>query len=221
MRHSRLNSISSVLAGAVLAASGVVAPAGADDGYRSSIQVIDATTARTMTGVSWRRGCPVRIADLRLVGVTHWGFDRLRHRGELIVHKDVARSVVAVFHTMYSARFLVRKMRRVDSYRADDNASMAADNTSAFNCRPITGSARGFSVHSYGKAIDVNPLENPYVKGRAVLPPAGRAFTDRSRVRPGMIRHGDRVWSAFAAHGFTWGGDWKSLKDYQHFEAPL
>src|SRR4051794_40121396 len=157
-----LASIASAVIGTVLAASGTVAPAGADDGYRASIHTIDTATANAMIGVSWRRGCPVRISDLRRVELTHWGFDRVRHQGELIVHKDIAPSVVAVFHTMYSVRFPIRKMHRVDRFRADDNASMAADNTSAFNCRPITGSARGFSVHSYGKAIDVNPLENPY-----------------------------------------------------------
>ncbi|MEV6493768.1 M15 family metallopeptidase [Actinoplanes sp. NPDC051633] len=207
--------------GTVLAASGTAAPVRADDGYRASIRIIDAATANAMIGVSWRRGCPVRISDLRRVELTHWGFDRVRHRGELIVHKDVARRVVTVFHTLYSVRFPIRKMHRVDRFRADDNASMAADNTSAFNCRPITGSTRGFSVHSYGRAIDVNPLENPYVKGRTVLPPAGRAYTNRAIVSPSMIKHGDRVWKAFTTHGFTWGGDWKSLKDYQHFEVPL
>lgn len=220
MRLSCRAVISSAVIGAVLAATGAVSPASADDGYRASIRAITAAGAKAMTGVSWRRGCPVRISDLRRVELTHWGFDGNRHRGELIVHKDVAVSVVAVFHTLYSLRFPVRKMHSVDRFGADDNASMAADNTSAFNCRPITGSTTGFSVHSYGRAIDLNPLENPYVKGRTVLPPAGRAFTNRVTVRPGMIRRGDRVRKAFTEHGFAWGGDWKSLKDYQHFEAP-
>lgn len=216
-----LASMASAVIGTVLAVSGAVAPASAaGDGYRASIRTIEAATARTMIGVSWRRGCPVPLADLRRVQLTHWGFDRVRHAGELIVHKDVAGKVVAAFHTLYAARFPIRRMNRVDRYRADDNASMIADNTSAFNCRPITGSTSGFSVHSYGRAIDLNPLENPYVKGRTVLPPAGQAFTDRSAPRPGMIRHGDRAWSAFTTRGFTWGGSWRTLKDYQHFEAP-
>jgi hypothetical protein len=133
----------------------------------------------------------------------------------------VARRVVTIFHTMYSVRFPIHTMQRVDRFRADDDASMAANNTSAFNCRPITGSTRGFSVHSYGKAIDVNTVQNPYVKGSTVLPPAGKAFTNRAPARPGMIRRGDPVWKAFTARGFTWGGDWKSLKDYQHFEIPI
>jgi hypothetical protein len=195
-------------------------PAQADDGYRATIRAIDTAGAKAMTGVSWRRGCPVPISDLRQVVLTHWGFDQSRHRGELIVHKDVAASVVSIFHTLYSARYPVRKMQRVDRYRADDDASMAADNTSAFNCRPITGSTTGFSVHSYGRAIDLNPLENPYVKGTTVAPPAGKAFLNRARVRPGMVKRGDRIVKAFTKHGFKWGGNWKSLKDYQHFEVP-
>ena len=221
MRPFYGTSLASAVTGVVLAATGTAAPAAAaDDGYRASIRTIDAATARAMTGVSWRPGCPVRISDLRRVELTHWGFDRIRHRGELIVHKDVARTMVTVFHTMYSMRFPIRKMHRVDRFRADDNASMAADNTSAFNCRPVAGSTRGFSLHSYGRTIDINPLENPYIKGRTVLPPAGKAFTNRANVRPGMIRRGDRVWKAFTTHDFRWGGDWKSLKDYQHFEVP-
>lgn len=204
----------------MLAASGAVAGARADDGYRATVRAVDNATARAMIGVSYHRGCPVPISDLRRVELTHWGFDGVRHRGELFVHKDVAARVVAVFHTMYSVRFPVRRMNRIDRYRGSDNASMVADNTSAFNCRPVTGSAKGFSMHSYGRTIDINPMENPYVKGRTVLPASGKAFTDRSRVRPGMIRHGDRVWKAFTAHGFTWGGNWRTLKDYQHFERP-
>ena len=212
-----------VLVGVLVSGSAAAASAcpSSGDGYRASVKVIDAKTAAEMTGVSWKEGCPVPIADLRRVRLTFWGFDNRRHQGELIVHKDIATSVVDVFHTMYTARFPINKMRRVDFYGASDDASMADDNTSAFNCRPITGSTNGFSVHSYGKAIDINTVENPYVKGSTVLPPAGKAFTDRGNVRPGMIVHGDRVWTAFHARGFDWGGDWTSLKDYQHFEIPI
>jgi hypothetical protein len=221
VRPSFLALIGSAVTGAVLAATGVAVPAAADDGYRASIRAIDAAGAHAMTGVSWHRGCPVPISDLRRVALTYWGLDGARHRGELIVHQTVARSVADIFHTLYAMRFPIRTMLAVDHFGGDDDASMAADNTSAFNCRPITGSTSGFSVHSYGKAIDVDTLENPYVKGLLVQPPAGAAFTDRANVRPGMIRHGDRVWRAFTARGFTWGGDWTSLKDYQHFEMPV
>jgi D-alanyl-D-alanine carboxypeptidase-like protein len=206
-----------VILTAALAASSIVPPA---DGYRASVRVVDAATARAMTGVSWRSGCPVRIADLRLVGLTYWGFDGIRHRGELVVHKDVTSRVVTVFHTLYTARFPIRRMNRVDVYRGNDNASMAADNTSAFNCRPITGSARGFSEHAYGTAIDLNPMENPYLRNGVVLPPSGKRFTNRASPRPGLIRRGDQVWRTFAMRGFRWGGDWTSPRDYQHFEFP-
>jgi hypothetical protein len=221
MRRIRIALAVPVLAAVLVAGSATAASACPADGYRASIQPIDATTAAEMTGVSWKEGCPVPISDLRLLELTYWGFDGYRHRGELVVHHDVAAGVVDAFHTLYTAHFPINKMRRVDYYGASDDASMADDNTSAFNCRPITGSTTGFSVHSYGKAIDINTVENPYVKGRTVLPAAGAAYLDRTDVRPGMIAHGDLVWSAFSAHGFQWGGDWTSPKDYQHFEAPI
>jgi hypothetical protein len=217
----RSSFLMSAVAGVVLGAGGVAGPAAAADGYRASIETIGTATAKAMSGVSWHRGCPVPIADLRRVKLTYWGFDGVRHRGELIVHKGVTHRVVEAFHTLYSIRFPIKRMVPVDRFGGDDDASMAANNTSAFNCRPKTGSTTGFSVHSYGKAIDINTVQNPYVKGTVVQPPAGKAFTDRARVRPGMIRHGDRVWRAFTGRGFTWGGDWTSLKDYQHFEFPV
>jgi hypothetical protein len=205
--------------GLIAGSAGVAAAC--PDGYRAAIRPIGAAEAAEMTGVSWHEGCPVPISDLRSLELTFWGFDGHRHHGELIVHQDIADNVVDVFHTLYTNRFPINKMQRVDDYGGSDDASMADDNTSAFNCRPITGSTSGFSVHSYGKAIDINTVENPYVKGSTVLPPAGAAYLDRTDVRPGMIVHGDPVWSAFDAYGYHWGGDWNSPHDYQHFEFPL
>ncbi|WP_305790040.1 M15 family metallopeptidase [Symbioplanes lichenis] len=221
MRLSLSVSIASAVAGAVLGPVAVAAPAAAADGYRASIETIGTATAKAMTGVSWHRGCPVPISDLRRVRLTYWGFDGVRHGGQLIVHKGVARRVVTAFHKLYAIRFPIKSMLPVERFDADDDASMAANNTSAFNCRPVTGATSGFSVHSYGKAIDINTVQNPYVKGSVVQPPAGKKFLNRARLRPGMIRHGDKVWRAFTSNGFTWGGDWKSLKDYQHFEFPV
>ena len=172
----------------------------------------------TMTGVSWKPGCPVPLEDLRLVKMRFWGFDDHAHKGRLIVNADIADKVVRAFGKLYDARFPIRRMVPVDAYGGSDDASMAADNTSAFNCRPITGTTDRWSNHSYGRAIDINTIENPYVKGSTVLPPAGAEFLDRSDVRPGMIVAGDVVTAAFAAEGFGWGGDYTSLKDYQHFE---
>lgn len=167
---------------------------------------------------SWRPGCPVTIRDLRLVTVTHWGFDGRVHRGELVVHEDSAEDLVHVLHALFRARFPIERMRLVDEYRGDDERSMAANNTSAFNCRGVPGSG-SWSEHAYGRAIDVNPVQNPEVRDGRVSPAAGRAFVERGRRFPGMVRPGDRVVRAFAAIGWEWGGDWRSLKDYQHFSA--
>jgi hypothetical protein len=120
--------------------------------------------------------------------------------------------------SLYDARFRIRRMVLVDRYGADDDRSMAADNTSAFNCRRVE-QRTSWSQHAYGRAIDINPLENPYILGSRVLPPAGRAFTNRSLRRKGMIHAGGVVVRAFASVGWSWGGAWTSPFDYQHFSA--
>jgi hypothetical protein len=148
--------------------------------------------------------------------LTYWGFDRRAHVGRLDVHADVAGSVVRVFRRLYAARFPIRRMRPVDAYGGNDDRSMAADNTSAFNCRFVSGTRR-WSMHAYGKAIDVNPVENPYVSGSRVQPPAGRAYLNRSRVRAGMAVPGGVLVRAFASAGWSWGGYWSGTPDYQHF----
>lgn len=168
--------------------------------------------------VSWHRGCPVPVSELRLVTLTYWGFDGRVHDGRLVVNRDAVRPVVRVMRSLYDARFPIRRMVLVDRYGASDERSMAADNTSAFNCRPVSGTSR-WSQHAYGRAIDVNPVENPFVIGNHVSPAAGRAFANRSLQRRGMIHRGDAVWRAFASVGWRWGGDWTSPKDYQHFSA--
>jgi hypothetical protein len=166
---------------------------------------------------SWRPGCPVAPAQLRTVRLSYWGFDGRRRVGPLLGAADAARDVTAVFRRLYRARFPIRRMRPVDAYRGSDDASMAADNTSAFNCRAaVAPGAKRWSAHAYGRAVDVNPRENPYLEGGRVLPPAGRAYADRSRRRKGMAE-GTLV-AAFAAVGWGWGGRWSS-PDYQHFSA--
>jgi len=181
-------------------------------GFESSVGAITADDLYA----SWLPGCPVPADQLRAVNVTHWGFDGQTHRGRLIVAASVAEDMVDIMHELYSARFPIELMQPVDVYDGDDNRSMAANNTSAFNCRPVTGGS-SWSEHSYGRAIDVNPLVNPYVRGGTVLPPAGRRYADRSLNEPGMIHAGDDVVDAFADRGWVWGGTWSSPKDYQHF----
>jgi hypothetical protein len=182
--------------------------------FRSTIAPVTASRL----GSSHRAGCPVPVADLRLVTVTHLGFDGRPHRGELVVHRTHAAGVVGVFRRLYDARFPVHRIRTVEQYGSDDDRSMEANNTSAYNCRRTTGGT-GWSEHAYGTALDLNPVQNPYVRGTTVAPEAGRAYLDRSRVRPGMVTAGDVVVRAFASIGWKWGGDFRTLKDYQHFSA--
>ena len=165
---------------------------------------------------SWRSGCPVGPAQLRLVRLSYWGFDSKSHVGALVVRDRVAGQVVRVFRRLYGERFPIRRLRKVDAYRGSDDASMAADNTSAFNCRFVSGTRR-WSQHAYGEAIDVNPVENPYLQGSRVRPPAGHAYLDRSRARPGMAVSGGVLVRAFESVGWRWGGRWSGSRDYQHF----
>lgn len=166
---------------------------------------------------SWRPGCPVGPRRLRLVTVSHWGFDGEVKTGRLVVGRNKARPVVRVMRKLFRAGYPIKRMRLVDEYGGSDRRSMNANNTSAFNCRTATGST-SWSEHAYGRAIDVNPVQNPYVSpsGR-VLPKRGRPFVDRSRDHPAMIHAGDRVVRAFASIGWSWGGSWSSVQDYQHF----
>jgi len=169
-------------------------------------------------GKSWHPGCPVGPAQLRRVRVSYVGFDGRAHFGELVVDAAVAGDVETVFERLYAARFPIRRMRPVAAYGGSDDRSMAADNTSAFNCRyAVTPGPKHWSVHAYGEAIDVNTVENPYLEGGRVLPPAGRAYTDRSRYRRGMAVARGVLVRAFASVGWLWGGRWTTSPDWQHF----
>jgi hypothetical protein len=169
---------------------------------------------------SWHRGCPVAPAQLRRLRVTYWGFDRLAHTGTLVVNVRAVRPLVKVFSRLYAARFPVRRMRPIDAYGGNDERSLAADNTAAFNCRyAIAAGPKRWSSHAYGLAIDVNPVENPYLDRGRVHPRAGRAYLDRTRRRPGMAVPGGVLVRAFASVGWQWGGRWSASPDYQHFSA--
>jgi D-alanyl-D-alanine carboxypeptidase len=187
-------------------------------GPRWSIAAIGPAQAKRMTGVSWRPGCPVPLGDLRVVAGPHWGFDGRVRRGRLIVHEDVAAAVFGALRRLYAARFPIRRMLPVDAYGGSDFRSIEADNTSAFNCRYVDGTRR-WSEHAFGRAIDVNPIENPYVSGGRTSHPASVPYLDRSRKRPGMAYEGGVLVEAFRAIGWGWGGDWSGVKDYQHFSA--
>jgi D-alanyl-D-alanine carboxypeptidase len=202
----------------LLAASGPTAAITASSPFRGTISRIDAAQAKRVTGVSWRPGCPVHLRDLRLLRMSHRRFDGRVATGRLIVHEDVARDVVSVFRRLYVAGFRIRRMVPVDAYGASDFRSIEADNTSAFNCRYVEGTTR-WSEHAYGRAIDLNPIENPYVSGGRTSHRASVPYLDRSRRRPGMAYEGGAAVRAFDAIGWGWGGRWASVKDYQHFSA--
>ena len=166
--------------------------------------------------------CPVPLADLRHLVVTHVGFDGRAHRGELVVHADVASEVADVFATLYADRFPIERMLLIDEYDGDDDRSMAANNTSAYNCRRVAGQS-AWSDHAYGRAIDINPVQNPYVVGGDVRPPAARPYVsvDRSadaRSHPGVIREDGVVHREFDRIGWEWGGLFAE-PDFQHFSS--
>ncbi len=183
-----------------------------DDLPKNIIEIIN--------GVSYKENSPVSLEDLAYIQLMYWGFDNVPHWGELIVNKKVAGEVAAIFKDIYEAKFPIEKMRLIDYYQADDYLSMADNNSSAFCVRKSWGSDL-LSIHSYGLAIDINPVQNPYIKGDIVLPAGGGNHRNRSKVSKGMIVPGNAVYDAFKKRGWSWGGQWKNLKDYQHFEKKI
>ncbi len=172
-------------------------------------------------GKSYKKNCTVPKSELRYVRVLHYGFDQQVHIGELITNKSVADEIRQIFYELYQKKYEIEKMVLVDEYDADDDLSMADNNTSCFNFRKVTGTAH-LSKHSYGLAIDVNPRYNPYVykkNGKTVCEPEnGKRFLNRKKDFAHKITKKDACYRIFTRHGFSWGGDWKSLKDYQHFQ---
>ena len=190
----------------------------ADDFYISEIP--DDIFAK-MQGKSYKEDCTVPREDLRYVHVRHKGFDGEAKDGELVVNKAIADDVLAIFEELYKADYPIEKVRLVDEYDADDEASMSDNNSSAFNFRFISHTTR-ISRHGLGMAVDINTRYNPYVKtvdGKLSIEPAnGADYVDRSKDFPHKIDHEDLCYKLFKEHGFTWGGDWTHSKDYQHFE---
>lgn len=165
---------------------------------------------------TWESACPVDRDQLAWLRVRFRGFDGERHTGELLVHAAAADDLVEVFRDLWEADFPIEQMRITTPADLDAPPTGDGNGTEVFVCRPVTGGS-SYSQHAYGLAIDVNSFQNPYVKGNVVLPELASAYLDRGNVRPGMILAGDPVVRAFAAIGWEWGGDWNSLKDYQHF----
>ena len=195
-------------------------------GFKGKIDPLPAGLAAEMRGTTWKRGCPVPLEDLRILHFNYWGFDRTLHRGPMVVNASVAEDVLWVFRQLYDAGFPIKKVglstpfhpkafaqhRRITSHRSV---------TASFNCRPVVtalGPADTFSQHAYGLAIDLNPVQNPYVTSSGfVRNRAAEPYLDRSRNLQGMIHQDDVVFRSFAAIGWAWGGNWSGDKDYMHF----
>lgn len=154
---------------------------------------------------------------LRLVTVTYHGFDNQPHQGQLIVHREVAEDIIEIFKEVFAAQYPIEKIGLLEDYNYSDRDSMADNNSSAFNFRNQTDS-QALSMHAYGLAIDINPVQNPYVTDDYFLPTNAMLYLDRTKETKGMIQKGDALYEAFISRGWTWGGDWSSIKDYQHFE---
>lgn len=190
--------------------------------YEGKIFQIDEKIQAKM-GHSWKENNPVLIKDLRYVTLRHFGFDGCAHDGALVVHKDVAEEVVEIFEELFEARYPVEKMLLIDAYEAEDDLSCDDNNSSAFCSRTVTGDPSRFSKHSYGKAIDLNPLINPYYNPmyREKEEVIGGEFLDRDQAIRGMIREGDACYQAFIKRGWRWGGEAfvdRNVLDYHHFE---
>lgn len=177
-----------------------------------------------MQGKSYKADCTVPREDLRYVHVLHMGFDGETKEGELVVNKAIADDVCDIFEKLYEADYPIEKIRLIDEYDADDEASMSDNNSSAFNFRFISHTTK-ISKHGLGMAVDINTLYNPYVKTvdgkRSVEPANASDYVDRSADFPYKIDHDDLCYRLFKEHGFSWGGDWQHSKDYQHFEKDL
>jgi D-alanyl-D-alanine carboxypeptidase len=190
--------------------------------FKGTVSIIPADLATQMRGTTWHPGCPVPISDLRLLSLRYWGFDGQVHEGPMVVNERVASDVVSVFRTLFQARFPIKIMHLAVKYVPNqDDPNDKRDYTAGFNCRPVVtalGPKGFFSQHSYGWAIDINPIENPYVTSTGyVHNNNARPYRNRAVQRPGMIHPGDVVVQAFANIGWGWGGYWSGDKDYMHF----
>lgn len=187
-----------------------------------SVDTLSDAVFLRMQGKSYPEGCSVMRCDLRYLQVRHYDAEGKVHRGELVCNKKIAADLLDIFQKLYDAHYPIEKITLIDDFDADDERSMTANNTSCFCFRKIAGSSR-LSKHSLGTAIDINPLQNPCVKKRKdgslfIQPKAAHKYADRQKAYPYKIMKGDLCYRLFLAHGISWGGNWRTLKDYQHFE---
>jgi hypothetical protein len=184
-------------------------------------EIPDSIWAR-MQGRSYPQECRIARSELRYLELSFVDFDGREHVGQMVCNKQIANDLLYVFRQLYEARYPIASMRLIDDYEADDSRSMASNNTSCFCYRRVAGS-KSLSKHSRGMAVDINPLYNPcvYVKSGRVLPPEGNKYAhdrDKRKDIPSKIDTTDLCYRLFVSRGFRWGGTWRTIKDYQHFE---
>lgn len=188
----------------------------ADSGF--SADTIPAAVKQRMLGRSYpEEGARIDWSDLRYLRLRYYDFNGQVRKGEMVCNKAIAADLLHIFKELFKARYELASVRLIDDFDGDDARSMAANNTSCFNYRTKTSGA-SLSAHALGLAVDINPLQNPYVKGEVVEPPEAVEFVDRSADFPHKITADDLCCKLFRARGFQWGGAWNSMKDYQHFE---
>lgn len=187
------------------------------DNKKTGIFEISESMKTKITGNSFKTGGPVNYSDLALVRVKYINFDDKEMTGEIIVNKKLANDVYEIFQELYEAKYPINKISLIDEYDNSDVLSMEDNNTYSFSVRAVTGGNK-YSNHAYGRAVDINPIQNPYIKNKKIEPESGKNYLNRKNMRKGMIIKGDICYNAFKKRGWSWGGDWKSLKDYQHFE---
>ncbi|MFB3737739.1 MAG: M15 family metallopeptidase, partial [Candidatus Velamenicoccus archaeovorus] len=189
--------------------------------FAATVGPIPPSLAADMRGTTWQPGCPVPLSALRLLTFRYWGFDGEVHEGPMVANASVADELVTVFRTLFRARFPLKHVALATRFRPNADPNTRRSVTASFNCRPIVtpaGAGSTWSQHAYGLAVDINPLQNPYVAADGfVRNRFGRPYRDRSQHLPGMIHPGDVVVRAFASVGWGWGGAWSSGKDYMHF----
>jgi hypothetical protein len=177
---------------------------------------VGAVPGDVVTRSTWSDACPVPLGDLRYVTMPFWGFDQELHTGELLIHADAVEAVTAGFRQLFERRFPIEEMRITRADELDAPPTGDGNNTSAFVCRPTRGSTK-WSEHALGRAVDINPFHNPYVKGDLVLPELASVYADRSQTRPGMLTAQDAA--GFQAAGWGWGSTWSSFQDHMHLSA--
>lgn len=191
------------------------------DSFFVCIEIPD-TIFEFMQGRSYKEDCIIPRSDLRYLIILHRNMDGQAVVGELVVNKEISADILDIMRELYELNYPIEQVRLVDYYEGDDEMSMAANNSSAFNWRPLTGSTTKISRHAMGMAIDINPLYNPYYKFHrgveTIKPEEGEPYVDRMWEFPYSIEEDDVCYNLFMERGFKWGGDWRSLKDYQHFE---